>query len=193
MTFPDQIKLGLKFDIQQLQADLARLNSIEWVKNFVTNNYDGDSDILPLRAPKGETHPIRMAYSDPTCNEFVDTEFLEPCSYFQSVIKSFPFELHSVRLMGLYPGSRILEHKDYDLAFEYGAIRMHIPIVTNDKVEFYVNGKYVDMREGECWYLRLSDPHRAFNGGSANRVHMILDAPACPEVSEFLRTNSPEE
>jgi hypothetical protein len=42
------------------------------------------------------------------------------------------------------------------------------------------------MRAGECWYLRLSDPHSAFNGGDADRVHMVIDAKADGRIREML-------
>ena len=32
------------------------------------------------------------------------------------------------------------------------------------------------MREGECWYLRLSEPHRVINDGDTDRVHLVIDA-----------------
>ncbi len=90
-----------------------------------------------------------MAYSGPTCSHFVDTPFLRDCPYFQEVLRSFPFELHAARLMSLSPGSRIKEHRDHDLAQEYGAVRIHIPIQTNPEVEFPLNGTRVDMRAAD--------------------------------------------
>lgn len=186
MMLPDRLKLRTTFSPQRLKVDLAELEKVAWIRNFVTQNFEGDSDILPLRGPKGAEHPVMMAYSDPACDTFEDTPYLAQCPYFQSVLAAFPFELHSVRLMALSPGSRINEHCDHDLGFEHGAIRMHIPIRTNEHVEFYVNGSRVDMQEGECWYLRLSDPHRVYNGGRESRVHLVLDAPVEPGVFEFL-------
>ncbi len=189
LMLPDRLKLDLSFSPERLQADLERLVDKGWIDNFVTHHYEGDSNILPLRGPRGAEHPVMMAYSDPTCTDFADTPFLGQCPYFQEVLSAFPFELHSVRLMGLSPGSRIKEHSDHDLALEYGAVRIHIPIQTNDLMEFYLNNSRVKMHEGECWYLRLSDPHRVYNGGTENRVHMVIDAPASPEASDFLHRN----
>ena len=187
---PDRIKLGVDFCPRSLQADLACLDESDWIDNFVTRNFEGQSRILPLRGPQGAEHPIRMAYSDPTCTSFEDTPFLRKCSYFRSVIESFPFEVYSGRLMSLEPGSRIIEHSDYNLAFEDGAVRLHVPIRTNRQMEFFVNQSRVTMNEGECWYLRLSDPHSAYNGGNESRVHMVIDAPVVPAVARFLGVDS---
>jgi len=78
--------------------------------------------------------------------------------------------------MKLTPGSRILEHRDHDLDPESGCVRIHVPLTSNDGVVFRVAGEAVDMRPGECWYLRLSELHEVRNDGPTDRVHLILDA-----------------
>jgi len=172
----DRLKLPLMFDPVRLREDLERLEDMEWVDHFVKGNYEGSWSVLPLRAPAGEEHIIRMIYPDPTCRDFVDTPLLQASPYFQEVLASIDAPLAAVRLMKLGPGSMIKEHRDHDLAFEYGTIRLHIPVVTNSDVEFYLNGERVVMNPGECWYLRLSDPHAVHNRGETARVHMVIDA-----------------
>jgi hypothetical protein len=49
-------------------------------------------------------------------------------------------------------------------------------VVTNDAVEFYLNDTRVVLEAGTLWYLRLSEPHRIVNGGSTDRVHLVIDA-----------------
>jgi hypothetical protein len=186
-AIPDRLRLSLRFSPSQLRSDLEHLRHSDWIAHFVRQNYEGDWSVLPLRGPRGAVHPIRMAYSDPGCSDFEDTPFLVGCSYLPQVLASFPFELHAVRLMSLSPGSRIKEHRDHDLSLEDGAIRLHIPITTSDSVEFHLNGQRIVMAEGECWYLRLSDPHAVFNGGAEDRVHRVVDAPASEAVHAFLR------
>lgn len=78
--------------------------------------------------------------------------------------------------MKLTPGSRIKEHEDLDLAAELGMARLHIPIITNDEVDFRLNGTRVILGEGECWYLRLMDRHSVENNGQSDRVHLVIDA-----------------
>lgn len=172
----DRIKLDLSFDPKQLQADLQQLESIDWIAHFVKQNYQGDWSVLPLRGSAGETHPIRMIYSDPSCTEFSDTPFLAQCPYFANVLNTFNCPLLAVRLMKLTPNSIIKEHSDHDLSAECGTVRLHIPVTTNDAVDFRLNGEQVVMNSGECWYLRLSDPHSVQNNGTSDRVHLVIDA-----------------
>jgi hypothetical protein len=173
--FPDRLRLPFTFDADCLIRDLGAVSACGWTRHFVRANYDGDWSVIPLRGPAGETHPIRMINPDPTCRTFADTPLLERCPYFAEVMRTFRCPLRTVRLMRLAPGSVIKEHTDVDLGFEDGMVRLHIPVVTNDQVAFFLSGSRVVMEAGSCWYLRLSDPHRVVNNGSSDRVHLVVD------------------
>ena len=90
--------------------------------------------------------------------------------------------------MRLAPGSVIKEHHDNDLSFEQGMIRIHIPVVTNDGVDFRLNGVRCLMPAGSCWYLRLSDPHSVANRGAEDRIHLVIDTVADDWVSALFQT-----
>lgn len=179
----DRLKLPLTFDAAEMRRELGELERDAWIEHFVKQNYAGDWSVVPLRAPATAKHPVMMIYADPSCTEFVDTPLLARCPYFQKVLASFACELEAARLMKLTPGSVIKEHTDVDLAFESGQVRIHVPVLTNPGVEFYLNGRRVIMGEGECWYLRLSDPHRVSNLGTTDRVHLVIDA----RVNDWVR------
>ena len=179
----DRIKLPFQFDVQKLQADLQRVEQMGWMEHFVKQNYTGDWSVIPLRGPADAQHPVMMIYSDPACTTYGPTPFLEQGPYFQEVLAQFPCELQAVRLMKLTVRSVIKEQRDHDLDYAQGYVRIHIPVVTNPDVEFYLNNQRVIMNEGECWYLRLSDPHRVSNRGSVDRVHLVIDA----VVNDWLR------
>jgi aspartyl/asparaginyl beta-hydroxylase (cupin superfamily) len=85
--------------------------------------------------------------------------------------------------MRLKAGSSIREHRDYQLGFEDGEVRLHIPVVTNTEVEFVLDGVRSDMKEGECWYHNFNLPHRVANRGTVDRVHLVLDC----VVNDWLR------
>jgi hypothetical protein len=174
--FPDRLRLPLAFDPDRLAEDLERLSATPWTRHFVRQNYDGDWSVIPLRSPAGARHPIQMIYSDPACRSFEDTALLDGCPYFREVLGAFACPLRAVRLMRLASGSVIKTHTDHELSFEEGMVRMHVPVATNDGVEFLLNGTPVVMEAGSCWYLRLSDPHSVSNGGSTGRVHLVVDA-----------------
>jgi hypothetical protein len=175
MAFPDRLRLPLSFDPARLARDLATVSSADWIAHFVPQNYDGDWSAIPLRGAAGATHPIKMIYADPTATEFEDTPFLAPCPYFREVLAAFQCELQCVRLMRLTPGSTIKEHHDLDLDAKHGSARLHIPVITNPEVEFELSRRRIVMAPGEVWYLRLADPHRVYNRGTTDRVHLVID------------------
>jgi Aspartyl/Asparaginyl beta-hydroxylase len=182
--FPDRLRLPLNFDPDLLARDLRSLTSVEWIDHFVKQNYDGNWSVIPLRGTAGARHPVMMIYPDPTATAFEDTPMLASCPYFREVLAAFRCPVRAARLMRLTPGSRIKEHTDLELDIEHGTARIHIPVVANEDVEFYLNGSRVVMTAGTAWYLRLSDPHSVHNKGGAERVHLVIDA----DVNDWMLT-----
>jgi hypothetical protein len=174
--WPDRLRLPLTFEPARLAADLASLETADWTRHFVRDNYEGDWSVMPLRAPVGETHPVRMIGAGPYPNGWYDTPLLEGSAYFSEVLAAFRCPINSARLMRLGPGSIIREHCDPYLAAEDGFARLHVPVRTSPEVEFRLAGTPVAMEAGSCWYLRLSEPHSAHNRGAEARIHLVFDA-----------------
>jgi len=190
MQLPDRLRLPFTFDPDLLARDLRGLGAVGWTRHFVQQNYDGDWSVIPLRGPAGAKHPVTMIYSDPTCSDFADTPMLAACPYFRQVLDTFQAPLGAVRLMRLTPDSVIKQHTDMDLSFEDGTVRIHVPVVTNAGVEFYLNRSRVVLDAGSAWYLRLFDPHSVANRGTADRVHMVIDAEVNRWVADILKATT---
>ena len=173
---PDHLRLPLAFDAPAMAADVAALAGADWIDHFVTQNYDGDWSVVPLRGQAGATHPVMMIHSDPTCHAWADTSFLAACPAIRAALACFECPLQAVRLMRLGPGSIIKEHRDHDLAYEAGSVRIHVPIETNADVDFRLAGHRVEMAPGSAWYLRLTELHSVANRGATARVHLVIDA-----------------
>ena len=187
IPLPDRLRLPLDFDPQRLADDLAALSSGPWTVHFVHQNYEGDWSAIALRASASARHPIQMILSDPTCADFIDTPFLASTPCFQEVLGQFGCPLLSVRLMRLAARSIIKEHRDHDLSFEQGTVRLHVPVVTNGEVDFRLNGLRCEMPAGSTWYLRLSDAHTVANRGMTERVHMVIDATVNDWLADLFR------
>ncbi len=167
------VKLPFRFDAALLREDLAKVAADEWLRHFNQSNYEGNWSVAALRSNGGRTKQI---YPDPHSTEdFADTEILARCSYVREVLSQIECEKEAVRFMLLGAGARIKEHKDYFMGFEDGVIRLHLPVITNEQVEFYLNNERVPMQPGELWYLDFSQKHRVENHGSEDRIHLVLD------------------
>lgn len=180
-------KLPLAFDPARLKADLDLIQPDEWVPHFNTAYYEGDWSGISLRSVGGK--PTQL-YPDPTAQgKFADTPTLERCPYLREVLHTFKCDLDSVRLLRLSARSSIREHRDYNLGYEDGELRLHVPIVTNPDVAFFLSGERVPMQPGECWYLNLNLPHRVDNKSDIDRVHLVIDC----LLNDWLRGLFPPE
>lgn len=168
----ESLKLPFSFDAAKLKSDLQKFAAEDWTPHFNTSYYEGDWSGIALRAAKDAHLPI---YPDPTAETYENTAMLTRCEYIPEVLENFKCEMETARFLRLGAGAKILEHKDYKLGFEDGVMRVHIPIETNPQVEFFLNGKLLQMREGEAWYLNFNLPHSVNNNGTNTRTHLIID------------------
>lgn len=167
------LKLPFHFSEEKLLDDLAICKNYNFTSHFNKNDYSGDWTSIALRSQNGEMNNI---FALPQNGEkYKDTELLQKCTYFKEVINSFECEKESIRLLNLKPGSIIKEHTDYNLGYEDGIFRIHIPIITNEEVHFFIDSKEVKMLPTECWYGNFNLPHSVRNDGKADRIHLVMD------------------
>lgn len=183
------LKLPFVFDPARLQADVAQFAADAWVPHFNKGYYEGEWSGIALRSVGGIDGRL---YPDPTAQTaFADTPTLASCPYVQQVLATFACPLEAVRFLKLRAGSHIREHRDYNLGYEDGEIRVHVPVVTNDAVEFYLNGERVMMNEGECWYVNTNLPHRVVNHSAADRIHLVIDCVVNDWVHDLFAAHAP--
>jgi hypothetical protein len=168
---PSSSKLPISFSIDKLQKELAICENDLWTPHFNTGRYEGNWTSVSLRSQSGLVNDIT---SFPNV-EYKDTELLNSCQYFKEIMDWFQCEKEAVRLLRLGPESEIKEHVDNDTSYEDGFFRIHIPIITNDEVFFYVDKKRVPMKMGECWYANFQLAHSVENKSSEPRIHLTLD------------------
>lgn len=159
------------FDVQKLEFDLSLCQQSAWKSHFNESDYSGTWSSFSLRSNSGSEIDI-MATPNAT---YKNTATLEMCTYFKEILDSFKCEKEAVRLLSLSPNSFIKEHTDPDGGYQDGFFRIHIPVKTNSKVEFILNGNLLPMQAGECWYANFSLPHFVSNYGDEDRFHLVID------------------
>jgi mannose-6-phosphate isomerase-like protein (cupin superfamily) len=165
-------KIDLAVNILSLRQEVLALPNT-WAPHFNTFHYEGEWTVLPLRSPGGHQEQI---IPDLMSEEFyTDTPLMGDCPAIRQFIDTFQCPVMSVRLLNLKKGAVIKEHRDHELSFEHGEARLHIPIFTNDQVEFYVQDERILMQEGDCWYINANLPHRVANHGGTDRIHLVVD------------------
>jgi len=83
---------------------------------------------------------------------------------------------HFIRasLVRLNPGGEITPHQDKNFSLAHSH-RVHIPVVTSEKVLFTVGNETINMKEGEIIEINNRRMHSVRNDGKDSRVHLILD------------------
>ncbi|MDF2186944.1 aspartyl/asparaginyl beta-hydroxylase domain-containing protein [Paraflavitalea sp. CAU 1676] len=173
-------KIDWEINILTLRQEILLLPST-WSPHFNTQHYEGEWTVLPLRAPGG--HHDRIIPDLMQEGEYQDTPLMQNCPAIRQLISTFQCPIRSVRLLNLKRGAIIKEHRDHELAFEHGEARLHIPVFTNEHVEFFVQQERIIMEPGECWYINANLPHRVANYGPTDRIHLVIDC----TVNDWLR------
>ena len=77
--------------------------------------------------------------------------------------------------MKLEKKSKILTHFDRSETYDLGFLRIHIPIITNEKVIIKISKKEYHWKVNEAWYADFSFPHQVENNGDEDRYHLVID------------------
>lgn len=79
-----------------------------------------------------------------------------------------------VMLARMAPGGQIHPHRDQNPAAKWPH-KIHVPLLTNDEVTFYVDGIGYHIAEGEAVEVNNMGMHAVENRGSTDRIHLIFE------------------
>lgn len=183
--------LNLDF-IQKIYDKLNKLP--EFTNHYSNYNKDKAWSALSLRGytrdPGFITKPSEMNDKWKEENKdkvfgLIDTPLYEMFPEVREFVEQLGREVHRIRFMRLKPGGGELERHtdqvDSDSGGSKGKLaRIHVPIKTNDDVIFTVwntrgVAEKVNMKVGEYWFLDTRKPHQAINGGTEERIHLVID------------------
>jgi hypothetical protein len=182
------VRLDRTFDVDRLQADMKHAYESAEVHMNRTFRHGEGWKTIALYSVDGRTDADALRWAGWKAN-YQPTPILKECPYFQEIVDSFHCPIYRVRLSKLLAGTAINPHRDQGDTWAIGKVRLHIPIVTNPDVWFFVDDQRVIMNEGELWYADVSPLHSVHNRGTEDRVHMMLDV----GVNDWLREQFPPE
>lgn len=174
-TAIDRVKLPFTFDVEKMVAEYRAMEC----RNFIYY------DVIQLRGPAHMIDPNLPVpppaddFADGSWTDWMDSRALLESPYYMSIVDFFRAHttVNLVRLLRLEAGAVVKEHTDptLGLQIEKSVIRLTVPVLSPPEVEFYLNNSLVPMQPGECWYMRLTDPHRIVNQSDAERVNFTID------------------
>jgi len=164
-------KLGTAPNTQVLQKKVLELTEADWSESDRHRQFDIHR----------ETQSIQLLMDDMSHTVPEATRFY---AEFEGLLQPIFTQLHSyfgpggtfvrVLLARLAAGAEIEPHVDKGYSL-INCNRVHIPLITNDAVTFFVGGERRILAEGEIWEINNATVHAVANHSARARVHLIID------------------
>ena len=91
--------------------------------------------------------------------------------YLLDIKNSLPFNTYSYRIVCHKPGMKLAMHQDIN-----DAIRMHIPLYTNELSTWTIESQEYHMQVGQIYLVNSTLPHGVYNKGTTDRIHIYCKA-----------------
>jgi len=171
------LKLPIRFDAETLAREVRALQESAWTPH--PTGYAGNEAVRLITPGGQETDDLSGAMGP--------TEHLLACRYVTQMMGEIGSVWGRSRLMGLGAGADVPTHVDSHYYWRTHW-RIHIPAITNPDVLFTCGGETVHMAAGECWLFDSFRGHRVHNGGTEQRVHLVLDTVGGRRLRELIDT-----
>lgn len=104
------------------------------------------------------------------------------------IAKHYPPGGAIIRAMAakLLTGGKISPHIDTHPSFHRGH-RIHVPITTNPRVRFMIDGRPHQLKVGEAYEINNQKNHSVMNKGSEDRITFIFDYVPPAELEKIMR------
>jgi hypothetical protein len=196
------------YDKERLKKEVDKLRDLYVQKRYVPGKsskklYDNTVGWkgIPLRNSTGDITPKGLRFGGSENISFkchVDTIYLKKSAYIQKILndirKIFKTEIGLVRILKLDKHGKIAPHRDgnrdgkidSNTGFGKTVYRLHIPIITDNKVIFTIDNIDYNLKEGNLYYTDVSKVHSVVNGSSKDRIHIVIDVKVTDEIKSII-------
>lgn len=157
--------------VDEISQNVAIEDWIEHPSAFAGNTY------IPITSFNGTINNLKRTPVKPTV-------FAEKLPAVTQLLSSFDLTIGISRLMRLAPGHEVPVHSDTNEYWDE-RVRLHIPLISSDKVFFTCDQEEVVMVPGEVWTFDNWRRHGVRNEGEEDRIHLVFDV----EASQILGDN----
>lgn len=185
MNFPDNFNYIGNVDISELARLVDELTEEDWHSDsYRQNRYEAhrETQTIPLvyDADFRHSHPTRL----PALQKYQQAiypilelvaDHFENTDDGQALIKQHGLGYFiRTSLVRLVHDGVIPAHQDGNFSLTHSH-RVHVPVVTNEDVEFTVGEQTIVMTAGEVIEINNRRAHSVSNKGELPRIHLILD------------------
>ena len=162
-------------NISNLESLIPKINDPLWYQNtFRQELYDVHNQTLSI-VFKWSSNSNEIVDKSIINYDIINTPLgIEITKQVEKIQKYYPnTSISKAMLAYLPPKGEILEHKD--LGYLKNIHRIHLPIITNSKCIFNIDGVDYFFKKGECFEFDNTRSHFVKNIGETPRIHLILD------------------
>ncbi len=163
-------------DITQLKEWVSKLSETVWLKETKTRENDFDcfhhTQHIIFRFPDN-LQDRTVVHSNPIWT--VWKSMLSPI--LNQAVADYDYKngkIKAIMLAKLKAGFEIDAHRDGSPSY-YFLHKIHIPIQTNEKVDFYIEPNHYHLKEGFAYEVNNIVRHSVTNGGTTDRIHLIFE------------------
>ena len=165
-----------------IREDEQGKGASEFYRQLSLTEYNGQpEDIVPSNTSIA-TYKTSADKSSKHYNPILDernyTRRKDICTgYWNTILDTFKAPITRTRFAYLAPNYSIKPHIDYNTTY---SIRVHIPIVTNNRsflCAYDYDGNIIKQHcpaDGSVWFLNTGMRHWAENNGDTGRIHLII-------------------
>lgn len=176
----------VRFDVARMREDLAGLTS-GWLDHYDTG-LSADFRAILLKSRGGETSGPRSQLPAWDFADFQRTLYADRLPYFRELMDQLQCPQGRMRILRLAPGCVINPHRDVGPEVgcrAFGQVRLHVPIITNERVTFFVGGEQIRMQAGHLYYVNFAKRHYVRNDGNQARIHLVMDLKFNPWLAQY--------
>lgn len=102
------------------------------------------------------------------------TEVLRAMPTVEAMLDSLPGEIENAIISKMKPGAYVRWHRDNKHSVDLGEVRLHLPVTTSPDAIIEIGHHKFMMTPGDLWYGDFSFPHRVWNHGTEERIHLMI-------------------
>lgn len=141
-----------------------RIDKSDWIDH--PSGFHGNS-YIPITSYQGTINNLKKT-------PVKETKFSDRLPAVTRLLKSFGFTVGISRLMRLEAGCEVPVHSDTNEYWDK-RVRVHIPLLSSEKVFFSCGNEEVVMVPGEVWTFNNWIRHGVRNEGADDRIHLVFD------------------
>ena len=160
------------FDVDAIKERITQFPAAKWLESARERRFDVHRDTQALLCIHFEDYRYRKPDVRELYHELQD-ELKPMLDYIADFYQDNGFVVRLI-FAKLLAGGKIPKHADGGFSL-LNCHRVHIPIMTNDRNIFFVNGEEKSMQVGELWEINNELVHMVENRSDEDRIHLIVD------------------